>query len=206
MIAERTPPNVFSNALAPERTNEMSFQSAIAYPKSKIKALFLIVFLESKVEKSMSNAPTYGRLSPAGLHWPISGLLTCSQNRKNRCFSKESWKVAQGGFREALPQGAYSPKQLSQSTIYLQTSTLPIASTIQPSPHVPFDPHLNYSRHLSSLSSIYYSESLFPIHHSPLPSPLPLYYSRFLDVSWPRAYNPSNPREETVYVSHRNQH
>jgi hypothetical protein len=110
---------------------------------------------------------------------PISGLLTYSQNGKNRSFFQREL-VAPGNIKLSWRTpvtrgtGVGRASRLSRSTIYWQTSTIPIASTIQPSPHVPFDPHLNYSRHLSSLSSIYYSESLFPIPYSRFCTPLAL--------------------------------
>ena len=78
-------PNSLSNLLLNADSRELN---AIPLP------LFLIVFLESKVVKSMSNAPTCGRLPTLHPHLPISGLLTCSRKRKNWRFFKERWKAA----------------------------------------------------------------------------------------------------------------
>jgi hypothetical protein len=122
--------------------------------------LFLIVFLESKVVKSMSSAPTYSRLPAIRTLLPIPGLLACSQRGKNRRFSRESWKVAQS---KGAPFSRPPARTLPQLTDYdlLRKSVIRLVGY----PHVLIDPPLNSQIALRSRPSGI--RVLSPLHWNP---------------------------------------
>ena len=108
----------------------------------------------------MLKTPTYSQLLAIS-HWlPISGRLTCSKTGENQAFRTESWKSDFLRFT-ADPNAAVVARRRARrgqtdcwslmigaqrrSGVY---PALRGVSGTQNFTHVPFDPHLNYSRRM----------------------------------------------------------
>ena len=133
----------------------MSFQSPIV-----INELFLIVFCESKVVKSMICTPTCGqpcREPPPNVHiWP---RLALEKGSKSAFFNAEV-EIAQDGFQPSLRMSAdNSLTELPAVLAHIGETTRRCFT------HVPFEPHSNsqilYPAHTVSifaLSSLFSTE------------------------------------------------